>query len=158
MSTITEICTQIATVLLTVDGIDAAEMNSYYPTRRTTTVAAVLPPFGLSGRVAAPVGLKTRITNRIPCVLWIAFHPKDEVLPDEMTRARDICLQAAAALQATVTRAGILSNINGYFGDDNEGNNAFEWTVDENPTQLANGIFLVATLYVTVTQWVVLTA
>lgn len=157
MSTITEIVTKIAAILGTIPDIQSVELGKYYPTNRTTKVTAVLPPFGLSGRVAAPVGLKTRLTHRIPCILWIAFHPKEQVLPDEMTRARDICLQAAAELQATASRDGVLNGINGYFGDDNEGNNAFEWTVDENPSQLTSEVFLVATLYVTVTEWAVLT-
>jgi hypothetical protein len=155
MSTITEIATQIAAILdAGVADIESTELDSYLPTVRTATVALVIPPLGLSGRVAAPVGLKTRLTSRIPCKLWVKLNNKD--LPAIMTRARDICLTCAAELQATATQGGVLNGINGYFGDDDEGNNAFEWTLDEAIMQLGNDDFLLGTLYVTVTEWVVL--
>lgn len=152
MSTVTEICTQIVVVLDALNDIDFSSTSQYLPVVTTQRVALLVPPLGLRGTVGAPVGRKTKLVHRIPCELWIRIDNGD--LAAGMTRGRDICLEAAAELQATLT----LNNTIDFFGD-GEGAAPFEWAVDDEMIQIGNNSkFVRATLFVTVTKWVVLQA
>lgn len=156
MSTITQISTQIGVILGAMDEIDQVSLADYNPPLQTRSVALVIPPFGLSGQVAAPVGLKTRLTSRIPCEMWIKMRSGPEHLDESMQLGRDICLAAAAELQATATQGSALNGTVKHFGDE-EGNNPFEWRVEDNPIQVGNATYIRGLLFVTVTDWVVLT-
>lgn len=156
MSSITQIATQIVAILDTaLSDIDKASLDSYLPLITTRKVALAIPPLGMRGTVGAPVGLKTKLTHRIPCVMWVRLDNGD--LGNCLQRARDICLEAAAELQATALPGSALNNTVTYLGD-GEGSDPFDWSVEESIFAVGNLDFIRATLFVTVTEWVVLQA
>ncbi len=151
MSTITQISTAIKALIATLTDVDQSSIDSYLPPAVTQKAALVMPPMGLRGTVDAPVGRKTKLVHRIPCELWVRVHNGD--LPTTAARAREICLDAAAEIQASLTLGGLVE----YLGD---GGNApaFEWAVDDEMINVGQGTYIRATLFVTVTKWVVLQA
>jgi hypothetical protein len=151
MSTITQICTQIKTLLDTLPAIDQSSLDGFLPPVRTQKVALVIPPMGMRGNVGAPVGRKTRLVHRIPCEFWVKVDTGD--LAACMQRGREICLDAAAELQASLTLGGAVT----YLGE-GEGSVPFDWAVEDQVLQVNNVAFIRATLFVTVTEWVVLQA
>lgn len=151
MSTITEISTAIKTILDTLSDIDVSSLDSYLPPITTLKVALVMPPMGMSGTVEAAVGRKTRLEHRIPCELWIKMDKGNQA--DCMQRGREICLAAAAELQANLT----LNDTVTFLGDDS-GTPPFTWSVDNEILDLGKAAFVRATLTVTVTEWVTLQA
>jgi hypothetical protein len=154
VSSISEIATQIGVILGALADIDEVSLDNYDPPVKTRSVALVLPPFGLRGRVGAIVGLKTRLVHRIPCELWVKMDTGD--LDAVMQRGRDICLEAACELQATAEIGSALNGTVTLLGDDT-GAAPFEWQVDENPIRVGNVAYIRATLFVTVTEDVDLT-
>lgn len=151
MSTITQISTALKTLIATLSDVDQAAIDSYLPPATTQKVALVVPPMGLRGTVDAPVGRKTKLVHRIPCEFWVKVHSGD--LTNTMLRAREICLDAAAEVQASLTLGGLIE----YLGDGG-GTPAFEWAIDDNMINLGHGTYIRGTLFVTVTEWVVLQA
>lgn len=151
MSTITQISTAIKALIATLTDVDQSSIDSYLPTATTQKVALVMPPMGLRGTVDAPVGRKTKLVHRIPCEFWVKVHNND--LPTTVARAREICLNAAAEVQASLTLGGLID----YLGDGG-GSPAFEWAIDDNMINLGHGTYIRGTLFVTVTEWVVLEA
>src|SRR5687768_730063 len=128
MSTITEISSAIRVLLATLSDIDQSSLDSYLPPVTTQKVALVMPPMGLRGSVNAPVGRKTKLVHRIPCEFWVKVFNND--LVSSMQRGREVCLNAAAEIQTTVTPNSALGGLVEYFGDGG-GSPAFEWAVDD---------------------------
>lgn len=151
MTTITQISTAIKVLIEALSDVDQASIDSYLPPVTTQKVALVMPPMGLRGSVDAPVGRKTKLVHRIPCEFWTKVHNGD--LPSTVARAREICLNAAAEVQASLTLGGLIE----YLGD-GSGSPAFEWAIDDEMINVGHGTYIRGTLFVTVTQWVVLQA
>lgn len=151
MSTIIQITTAIKAILDAIDDVDQSSFSDFLPSVKTRKIALIMPPMQLSGRVKAPVGQKAEIVDRIPCEFWVRIENGNLAACAE--RAREICLHAAADLQATATYADALNGVVDYFGDDRNGNNAFAWSVDEQMVEIGKSTFLRATLFVTVTEW-----
>lgn len=152
MSTITPIVTAIKTILDPLADIDESSINSYLPSIKTRKVALIIPPMGMAGTVGAPVGRRTRLVHQIPCEFWVRVTGGDQA--DMMQRGREICLTAAAELQASLT----LNSTVEFLGDGAE-TPAFSWRVDDNIIELGErAAFIRAILTVTVTEWVTLTA
>lgn len=150
-TTLTAICTAIKSILDGVPDIDESTINGYLPPIETRKVALVIPPMGMEGTVGAPVGRKTRLIHRIPCELWVKVDSGK--VDDSMRRGREVCLAAAAELQANPT----LNDTVSFLGDGTE-SPPFAWRVGNELIDLGKATFIPAVLTVTVTEWVTLTA
>jgi hypothetical protein len=150
MATITQISNAIKTIISALPDVDEASIDGYLPGVTTQKVALVMPPLGLSGTVEAPVGRKTRLVHRIPCEFWVRVDGGNPAAA--MQRGREICLNAAAELQASLTLNGTVT----FLGDDNSP--PFAWAVDPEIFEIGKGRFIRGVLTVTVTVWVTLQA
>lgn len=148
MSTLTQITDAMLTLVNSLSDVDQASRDGYLPPVTTQKVAAVMPPMGLSGEVGAPVGTKTRLVHRIPCEFWVRVHNGDLVA--SLRRGREICLDAAAELQASLTLGGTVT----FLGDGGE--TVFAWRVDDEMIEVGKGTYIRAILTTTVTEWVTL--
>ena len=101
MTTLTAIANAIRDILIDLEDIDLATLDGYLPAVETQKVALLIPPMGLRGSVGAPVGHKTRLVHRIPLEFWVRVDNGD--LAACLRRAREVCLNAAAELQANLT-------------------------------------------------------
>ena len=154
MSTLTQITAAIKIRLEALPDVDHASIDGYLPPVNTQKVALVMPAMGMSGTVGAPVGLKTRLVHRIPCEFWVKVNNGDLVAT--MRRGREICLDAAAELQSSAVVGSALDGTVTSFGD-GAGSDPFVWSVDDNIIDTGKAAYIRATLFVTVTEWVVLT-
>ena len=150
MTTLTAIANAIRDILIDLEDIDLATLDGYLPAVETQKVALLIPPMGLRGSVGAPVGHKTRLVHRIPLEFWVRVDNGD--LAACLRRAREVCLNAAAELQANLTLSGTVTHL----GDGDTP--PFEWSVDDEMINTGKATFVRANLAVTVTVWVVLTA
>ena len=150
MSTLTQITDAMLTIIGGLSDVDQVSRDGFLPPVTTQKVAAVMPPMGLSGEVGAPVGTRTRLVHRVPCEFWVRVNNGDLVAT--MRRGREVCLDAAADLQASLTLNGTVS----FLGD--EGGNAFAWRVDDEMIEVGKSAFIRVVLITTVTEWVTLQA
>lgn len=148
MSDISDVGTELKTILSVLADVDQSSLDNYVPMTTTQKVALLIVPFQQSGVMEyAGLGKHSYIhAHEIPCEFWIKVANAN--VAAAMERGRDICLQAMRLLAANPTLNGSVlmlgSAINGTAG------RIGRYTIAPRYEERGVITFIVATLFVPV--------
>jgi hypothetical protein len=111
MSTITEVCVELKSVLSALPAVDQSSLDNYTPMATTQKVALLIVPFQQSGVMHfGRLGPHVRVhAHEIPCEFWVKVHNAD--VGQAMEYGRDICVQAMLLLAVNYTLNGTVQHL-----------------------------------------------
>jgi len=112
MTDITDVATELKTILSALADVDQSSLDHYAPITTTQKIALLIVPFQQSGvmEYASVMGAQTRVhAHNIPCEFWIKVANAN--VAAAMERGRDICLQAMRLIAANPTLNGSVTTV-----------------------------------------------
>lgn len=119
MTDITDVATQLRSILGALSDVDTSSQADYAPMVTTQKIALLIVPFQLTGAMGfLTVNTKIVHAHEIPCEFWIKVNSGD--VATAVSRGHNICLQAMRLLAADLTlglpRTQLGSALNGTQG------------------------------------------
>lgn len=102
MTDITDVATQLESILSALADVDQSSIADYAPAVATQKIALLIVPFQLSGVMAfSDVGNHLAHAHEVPCEFWVKVNSGD--VATATARGHNICLQAMRLLAANPT-------------------------------------------------------
>lgn len=111
MTEVTDVATELVSILSALADVDQTSLDNYVPAVETQKVALLVVPFQQSGAMAyAGVGKNSYVhAHRIPCEFWVKVNTGN--VAAAVQRGRDICLQALRLIAANPTLNGSVMQV-----------------------------------------------
>lgn len=111
MTDVTDVATEIKSILSVLADVDQSSLNDYTPNITTQKAALLIVPFEQSGQMQyAGMGKNSYIhAHRIVCEFWVKVDTGNAAAA--IQRGRDICLQAMRLIAANPTLNGSVMQV-----------------------------------------------
>jgi len=111
MTTLTEVCTELKSILSALDDVDESSLSQYTPLIKTQKIAMLIVPFEQSGlMIYAGLGKNSYIhAHNIVCEFWVKVDTGN--VETAMERGREISLSAMRLIAANPTLNGTVMQV-----------------------------------------------